>query len=167
MKGGQICQVERIIASTGYKENLANKRPLHAANGQSCAAWSQKGHSVATLEALKCHAAQNSRWETIISDGPFKKLTCEKETTGVWVSERLLFDWVLHWWNGYSSDPCVRVWVICAVSYSADNGTGSDWFIGGLQWPLATVVVFFLEICGLKNLKEVEYTLHQCCRTIS
>lgn len=37
VKGGQICQVERIIASIEYEEKLANKRPVSAANRQNCA----------------------------------------------------------------------------------------------------------------------------------
>lgn len=37
VRGGQICQVERIIASIEYQEKLANKRPMSAANSQECA----------------------------------------------------------------------------------------------------------------------------------
>lgn len=37
VKGGQICQVERIIASIEYQEKLANKRPMSEANSQECA----------------------------------------------------------------------------------------------------------------------------------
>lgn len=32
VKGGQICQVERIIAPIEYEQKTANKRPVHAAN---------------------------------------------------------------------------------------------------------------------------------------